>query len=86
MSKQLRSEIPMNSLEDLRTYHQAQMERFQRLADSRNPKGFQHERTKLKGDLSQVEFHRRTVATLDKAIKRLQALELSELHVQAALL
>lgn len=60
-----RDEVPFRDLQDVLDWHMTQVERFQRLADSRNVKGFRAERMKLAADLSQRDFHRRIVDVLE---------------------
>jgi hypothetical protein len=70
MTKTLRDEIPMETLRDVRNWHQVQVQRFERLAATRNPKGFTSERNRLKADLSQLRFHQRIVAVLETELTK----------------
>lgn len=65
-----RTEIPMRDLADVLDWHATQVERFQRLADSRDVSGFRYERQKRKADLSQMEFHQRIVTVLERELAK----------------
>lgn len=67
--KMLRDTIPLNTLQDVLAFHLTQVERFRRLAATRNPKGFTSERNRLKADLSQLRFHQRIVDVLERSVR-----------------
>lgn len=71
MRATLRAEIPMNTLQDLRAYHQSQVDRHQRLANTRDVVARRYEKSKLQADLSHMEFHQRIVSVIDEALRLL---------------
>ncbi len=63
-----RDEIPMSNIGDLRAWHQAQVERHERLATTRKVESFNYERQRRKHDLRSADFHKRCVQALDAAL------------------
>jgi hypothetical protein len=70
----LLSDTPLDTIEQVRAWHNEQVERHMRLAKTRNvATGFSFEKTLQSADLRRADFHQRAVLALDKAIAALEA-------------
>jgi hypothetical protein len=85
MKKPLLAETPMGTLEEVRNWHQEQVERHKRLAETRNlSSGYRFEKTLHLADLRRADFHQRAVKALNAVVETLDAAD-GNSRAQAAL-
>jgi hypothetical protein len=66
MKKTLLADIPMSTIEEVRDWHQSQVDRHTRLAGTRNvATGFSFEKSLHRADLRSADFHQRAVDALN---------------------